>query len=101
MIYKYIHITKNNIKILGDIKINNVMDVLKMYEQIINKNTSNNIIIDLIDLDKSNSAILLILINLIKITIKKNKTIKLINISNHLIQLAKIYNLNKILIKHF
>lgn len=86
---------KNMIYLCESIYFTDVMFILFKYN-IFLSSIDSKIIINFKYLKSINTAILLLMINFIKICIKKNKFIKFINIPNDLIELGRLYNLNNI-----
>ncbi|HIH2763508.1 MAG TPA: STAS domain-containing protein [Candidatus Azoamicus sp.] len=74
-------------------------DVVMLLDICIEKTSKLNIInIDLGKLESSNSSVLIFIISYIRSAIKNKQTVNFFNIPDLLIELSKVYNLNKIII---
>ncbi len=88
---------KNKLIISGFITFDNIVQTLNScIEKTKNIET---VEIDFKNLYKSNSSVLLFIINYIKYALKTNKQIFFMNIPPLLIELSKVYNLNNIIQK--
>lgn len=88
-------INNDTIELFGYINFENIVKVLEQCTTQ-TKNVKN-IIVDLKNLQNSNSCVLLFIINYMRHSIKNQQKIKFINIPTLLIELSKVYNLNKII----
>lgn len=87
----------NNEKVLvcGYITLDNIVKTIDFFEE---KTKDINLIeIDLKNLYNSNSAALLFIINCIRYSMKTQKKIYFLNVSEILLELSKVYNLNDII----
>lgn len=88
-------INNDTIELFGHINFENIVKTL---EQCTTKTKHiKNITVDLKNLQNSNSCVLLFIINYMRYSIKNQQKIKFINIPTLLIELSKVYNLNKII----
>ena len=87
---------KNIFYILGFINFSDINYILYEYSEF-SKNNYSKIIVNLRYLSTSNTSMLLLMINFIKLCIKRNQTIKFVNVPIFLIELGRVYNLNNIL----
>jgi len=85
----------NTIELTGSITFENIVNMLEIC--ISKTKTMKNIVIDLKDLQDPNSCTLIFMINCIRYAMKNQQKIKFINIPLLLIELSKVYNLNKII----
>lgn len=86
---------ENNLALSGFITFNDVVSLLDMC---IKKTAKLDVInVDLKDLKTLNSSVLIFIINYIRSAIKNKQTIKFSNIPDLLIELSKVYNVNKII----
>ncbi len=92
-----INLNKNLLKISGEITFYNVMNILNL--SIAKTKNLKHINIDLKKLNRIDSSILIFIVNYIKNAIEKKQTIIFVNISNLLINLSKIYNLDSMINK--
>jgi ABC-type transporter Mla MlaB component len=91
-----IFLKKNIIYIVGVIYFSDVIIILKKYEHFMSCE-KRNMIVNFRFLRNSNTSILLLIINFIKICIKNAQTIKFINVPKFLFELSRLYNFNNIL----
>lgn len=89
--------SNNKIFINGYFTFDNIVKAIALFEE----KTKN---IDLIEIDfknsyNSNSATLLFIINCIRYSLKTNKQINFLHVSEILLELSKVYNLNDIIKK--
>lgn len=86
----------NIVYILDNVLFSDVTDILMKYSKFISSDRKS-IIIDLKYLEKSNTSMLLLMINFLKLAIKKKCDITFCNVPSFLIELGRVYNLNSIL----
>lgn len=90
---------RNNIMfILGSVTFLDVTYILYNYNVLVSRVFINNIIISLKYLVWSNTSMLLVITNFLKMSKVQNIGIKFINVPLFLFELAKVYNLNYIFI---
>ncbi|HFL8819427.1 MAG TPA: hypothetical protein V7792_00820 [Candidatus Azoamicus sp. OHIO2] len=91
-----ISVKKKIIYISGIVLFNDVTTILRIYSNIIvfHKRL---IIVNLKYVYKSNTSMLLLMINFIKLSIKRRQIVQFINVPVFLIELGRVYNLNNIL----
>jgi len=87
---------KHIMYISGSVIFPDIMSILNIFNKIVARDF-NKIIVNLRFLEYSNTSMLLLMISFIKIAFKKEKKIKFINVPDFLIELSRVYNLNKIL----
>lgn len=86
---------ENNLEISGFITFN---DIAHLLDVCIEKTSKFDVInVDLKNLETLNSSVLIFIINYIRSAIRHKQTIKFLNIPDLLIELSKVYNLNKII----
>lgn len=91
----HINLSGNILKISGEIFFDDILDLLNICVEKTSKLTCINV--DLGKLSSSNSSVLIFIINYIRSAIKNNQEIKFLNVPDLLIELSKVYNLNKII----
>lgn len=89
------NVNNNTIELCGYINFENIVTALEKCTT--ETKTIKNITVDLKNLQNSNSCVLLFIINYMRYSIKHQQKIKFINIPTLLIELSKVYNLNKII----
>lgn len=86
----------NIVYIFDDVLFIDVMPMFKAYSDFISLNKEI-VLIDFQYVEKSNTSILLLMINFLKLAIKKRCDIMFIHVPDFLIELGRVYNLNSIL----
>ncbi len=96
MINEKIFLKKNIIYIYGIIDFSDITFILYKYNNF-TLSGKKFFIVNLKFLQVSNTSILLLMINFIKLSIKRDQCIKFIYVPKFLIELSRVYNLNNIL----
>ncbi len=86
----------NVIYISGSVTFYDVTTLLSEYSKIILKCNAD-IVVSLKHLDNSNTSILLLMINFMKLAFRRKQVIQFLCVPKFLIELGRVYNLNNIL----